>query len=95
MKSNFTYFWTIFSYFRGVQLLELTGKGADFFGLSHPVVQYLIQSCPGSKRCSGYKWIKFEINKLETVESSCKELNDITVSYEAFKANLNKGKLKF
>ncbi|KAJ8316978.1 hypothetical protein KUTeg_004882 [Tegillarca granosa] len=76
---------------RGVQLLELTGKGADFFGLSHPVVQYLIQSCPGSKRCSGYKWIKFEINKLETVESSCKELNDITVSYEAFKANLNKG----
>lgn len=76
---------------RGVQLLELTGKGADFFGLSHPVVQYLIQSCPGSKRCSGYKWIKFEINKLETVESSCKELNDITVSYEAFKLNLNKG----
>ncbi|OWF51415.1 Transforming growth factor beta regulator 1 [Mizuhopecten yessoensis] len=78
---------------RGNNMLDLVGKGADFFGLSHPVVQNLIQSCPGSKRCPGYKWVKFEINKMETVENLLTESsNDPSISYEAFKL-LTKGAL--
>ncbi|ESO93620.1 hypothetical protein LOTGIDRAFT_57671, partial [Lottia gigantea] len=48
---------------RGTELAAMPGNGIDFFGLSHPLVRNLIQSCPGAKKCSGYKWIKFEINK--------------------------------
>ncbi|XP_060068228.1 transforming growth factor beta regulator 1-like isoform X2 [Ylistrum balloti] len=76
---------------RGNNMLDLVGKGAEFFGLSHPVVQNLIQSCPGSKRCTGYKWVKFEINKMETVENLVTDAtNDPSISFEAFKL-LTKG----
>jgi hypothetical protein len=62
-----------------LEQLELTGKGAEFFGLSHPVVQNLIQSCPGSRRCTGYRWVKFEINKMaDSVEM---DSLDPTTSY--------------
>ncbi|ELT92721.1 hypothetical protein CAPTEDRAFT_221508 [Capitella teleta] len=37
--------------------------GAEFFGLSHPTIQNLIQYCPGAKKCQGYRWQKFEIAK--------------------------------
>ena len=74
-----------FFFCSGSNILELAGRGPEFFGLSHPVVQNLIQSCPGSKRCSGYKWTKFEINKAETVETMSLEFNqDPTISYKAF-----------
>lgn len=33
----------------------------DFFGLSHPIIQNLIQSLPGACRCSGYEWKKIEV----------------------------------
>ncbi|XP_069139452.1 transforming growth factor beta regulator 1-like [Argopecten irradians] len=78
---------------RGNNMLDLVGKGAEFFGLSHPVVQNLIQSCPGSKRCTGYKWVKFEINKMESVENLVTDAtNDPSISFEAFKL-LSKGGL--
>ncbi|BFZ20574.1 hypothetical protein BsWGS_23613 [Bradybaena similaris] len=73
---------------RGGNILPVDGHGLDFFGLSHPVVQNLIQSCPGSRKCSRYKWVKFEINKQETNENVGVGLRDPTVSYEALKSHL-------
>ncbi|XP_042327619.1 transforming growth factor beta regulator 1 [Sceloporus undulatus] len=49
------------------QLLEAVGaaqlepSGAEFFGLSHPAIQHLIQSCPGARKCAGYRWLRFEV----------------------------------
>ncbi|XP_053219556.1 transforming growth factor beta regulator 1 [Podarcis raffonei] len=49
------------------QLLEAVGAaqlepaGAEFFGLSHPAIQHLIQSCPGARKCTGYRWLRFEV----------------------------------
>lgn len=37
-------------------------RGNEFFGLSHPTVLHLIQSSPGSRKCSHYKWCKFEVS---------------------------------
>nr|XP_006823307.1 PREDICTED: transforming growth factor beta regulator 1-like [Saccoglossus kowalevskii] len=36
------------------------GSGPEFFGFSHPTIQNLIQSCPGARKCTLYKWKKFE-----------------------------------
>ncbi|XP_025102061.1 transforming growth factor beta regulator 1-like isoform X2 [Pomacea canaliculata] len=68
----------------GTDLLPAVGSGADFFGLNNPVVQNLIQSCPGAKKCAGYKWIKFEINKAETNENMAVGKNDPTINIDAF-----------
>lgn len=76
-----------------MEQLELTGKGAEFFGLSHPVVQNLIQSCPGSRRCTGYRWVKFEINKM--ADSLEMDSLDPSTSYNALKIFLNNGKSYF
>lgn len=38
-------------------------RGPEFFGLSHPTVQNLIQSCPGARKCSSYRWMKFETSR--------------------------------
>ena len=67
-------------------MVETMGKGPDFFGLSHPVVQNLIQSCPGAKKCEGYKWIKFEVNKDIGTDSIDSE--DPTVSFTALKTRI-------
>ncbi|XP_048747050.2 transforming growth factor beta regulator 1-like isoform X2 [Ostrea edulis] len=80
---------------RGMEILEPSGRGADFFGLTHPVVQNLIQSSPGAKRCSNYKWVKFEISKTDTNESVGTEmLQDPTIGYDAFRVALIKGGIK-
>ncbi|KAK7091985.1 transforming growth factor beta regulator 1-like [Littorina saxatilis] len=68
----------------GGDVISTTGSGADFFGLTNPVVQNLIQSCPGAKKCSGYRWIKFEINKAETNENVAVGNSDPTISVDAF-----------
>ncbi|XP_045189501.1 transforming growth factor beta regulator 1-like [Mercenaria mercenaria] len=73
---------------RGMKLVESTGKGPDFFGLSHPVVQNLIQSCPGAKKCNGYKWVKFEVNKNLTMESMPVMSEDPTISHMALKLKI-------
>uniref|UniRef100_K1QJ68 Transforming growth factor beta regulator 1 n=1 Tax=Magallana gigas TaxID=29159 RepID=K1QJ68_MAGGI len=76
-----------------MEILEPSGRGADFFGLTHPVIQNLIQSSPGAKRCSNYKWVKFEISKTDTNESVGTEmLQDPTIGYDAFRVALIKGK---
>ncbi|EDV29231.1 uncharacterized protein TRIADDRAFT_51312 [Trichoplax adhaerens] len=38
-------------------------SGPEFFGISIPVIQNLIQNCPGAKKCTRYNWIRFEVKK--------------------------------
>ncbi|XP_015903563.1 transforming growth factor beta regulator 1 [Parasteatoda tepidariorum] len=47
----------------GKEVVCSEGQGAKFFGLSHPTVQNLIQSCPGARKCSEYRWVQFEVVK--------------------------------
>ncbi|XP_032236864.1 uncharacterized protein LOC5511631 isoform X2 [Nematostella vectensis] len=42
-----------------------TGSGPEFFGFSHPTIQYLIQNLPGARKCSKYQWVKFELPKAQ------------------------------
>lgn len=68
--------------------METIGKGPEFFGLAHPLVQNLIQSCPGAKKCNGYKWIKFEVNKSLTIDRMPALSDDPAVSHTALKLRL-------
>jgi len=43
-----------------------TDCGAEFFGLAHPTVQYLIQSCAGARKCVNYRCARFELSRGET-----------------------------
>lgn len=54
---------------RGYDIVPTRGSGPEFFGLSHPIVQNLIQSCPGARKCTDYKWIKFEVSKAEHIST--------------------------
>lgn len=38
-------------------------RGNEFFGLTHPTILNLIQSSPGTRKCTNYKWSKFEVSK--------------------------------
>lgn len=42
-------------------LSKLPSNAYQFFGLSLPVIQNLIQSLPGTKKCLKYEWKKFEV----------------------------------
>jgi hypothetical protein len=44
----------------GMGKVPMEPRGAEFFGLSHPTVQNLIQSLTGARRCVNYNWLKFE-----------------------------------
>ncbi|XP_061407088.1 uncharacterized protein LOC133342138 isoform X2 [Lethenteron reissneri] len=46
---------------RGKSVPAVSSSGPEFFGFSHPSVQHLIQSCPGARKCSSYKWVRFEV----------------------------------
>lgn len=52
----------ILDYFRGKEATN-TGSGPEFFGFSHPTIQYLLQSLPNARKCSKYQWVKFELPK--------------------------------
>ncbi|KAM6933012.1 transforming growth factor beta regulator 1 [Xenentodon cancila] len=60
-------------------------SGADFFGFSHPTIQNLIQSCPGARKCSNYRWIRFEVCRRgdSQVPHSLSE-DDASVNFEAY-----------
>jgi hypothetical protein len=45
-----------------VDVVNTKGRGPEFFGFSHPTIQNLIQSSPGTRKCSSYKWSKFEVS---------------------------------
>lgn len=44
-------------------LKSIIPKGADFFGISHPTIQNLIQSTPGTRKLAIYKQQRFEVSK--------------------------------
>lgn len=46
-----------------------TGSGPEFFGFSHPTIQYLIQSLPGARKCTKYQWVKFELPKPQSKQA--------------------------
>lgn len=60
-------------------------SGADFFGFSHPTIQNLIQSCPGARKCTNYRWIRFEVCRPGDgqVSHSLSE-DDASINFEAF-----------
>uniref|UniRef100_A0A1A7YSG1 Transforming growth factor beta regulator 1 n=1 Tax=Iconisemion striatum TaxID=60296 RepID=A0A1A7YSG1_9TELE len=60
-------------------------SGADFFGFSHPTIQNLIQSCPGARKCSNYRWIRFEVCRPGNgqLPHSLSE-DDASVNFEAY-----------
>lgn len=49
-------------------LCAIPPKGADFFGISHPTIQNLIQSSPGTRKLAMYKSQRFEVSKNQTNE---------------------------
>ncbi|KAK2153052.1 hypothetical protein LSH36_309g00035 [Paralvinella palmiformis] len=71
---------------RRAEIVPLTPKGAEFFGLSHPTIQNLIQSCPGAKKCSNYKWQRFEVSRLPASEANVHEVDEPTVNIDTLYA---------
>lgn len=66
-------------------------RGNDFFGLTHPTVLNLIQSSPGTRKCTNYKWTRFEVSKNG---DSYTEDNDASLSYEYLLRSINLCKYK-
>lgn len=60
-------------------------SGADFFGFSHPTIQNLIQSCPGARKCTNYRWIRFDVCRAGDgqVAHSLSE-DDASINFDAF-----------
>ncbi|XP_034949262.1 transforming growth factor beta regulator 1 [Chelonus insularis] len=62
-------------------------KGACFFGLSHPTIQNLIQSSPGTRKLVLYKPQKFEVSKNSINENGFnsipEEENDPSINFTA------------
>jgi len=53
--------------------------GAEFFGLAHPTVQYLIQSCAGARKCVNYRCARFELSHGEA-DTFCEEDASVNAS---------------
>ncbi|XP_045135454.1 transforming growth factor beta regulator 1-like [Portunus trituberculatus] len=64
-------------------------RGCRFFGLTHPSVQNVLQACPGARKCSRYKWIKFEVCRSEAeVESVFEGEKEASLCHEALLRNI-------
>ncbi|XP_028818784.1 transforming growth factor beta regulator 1 isoform X2 [Denticeps clupeoides] len=64
-------------------------SGADFFGFFHPTIQNLIQSCPGARKCSNYRWVRFEVcRQPDAMVSHTLSEDDASVNFEAFQRQL-------
>ncbi|KAF8787216.1 Chitotriosidase-1 like protein [Argiope bruennichi] len=67
----------------GKEVVSVDGQGAKFFGLSHPTVQNLIQSCAGARKCSDYRWVQFEVAKVaEGEEDHITKDFDPTINFD-------------
>lgn len=65
----------------GPETNDLSGMGAyEFFGLSQPTVQNLIQSLPGACRCTGYEWKKIEVIQPRNGDSKSKPKSKVRQS---------------
>uniref|UniRef100_T1IZN3 Transforming growth factor beta regulator 1 n=1 Tax=Strigamia maritima TaxID=126957 RepID=T1IZN3_STRMM len=77
---------------RGLVVMDTKVCGADFFGLSHPTIQNLIQSCPGARKCLLYKWIKFEVCKVDrSNDTAIMSDNDASLNFDALRRNVIAG----
>ncbi|XP_047470254.1 transforming growth factor beta regulator 1-like [Penaeus chinensis] len=64
-------------------------RGCRFFGLTHPSVQNVLQACPGARKCSKYKWVKFEVCRSEAeVESVFEAEKEASLCHEALLRNI-------
>lgn len=66
-------------------VVSVRPRGNDFFGLSHPTILNLIQSSPGTRKCSNYKWSKFEVGR----NPDLIEERDPTINFEALQRNIS------
>ena len=57
-----------------------TGSGPEFFGYSHPTVQYLIQSLSNVNNLEKYKWVKFELPAKGTGQFAFLSICDFSLS---------------
>ena len=56
-------------------LRNIAPKGAHFFGISHPTIQNLIQSSPGTRKLTLYKQQRFEVSvRFQEFSSFCIQL---------------------
>nr|CAD7454402.1 unnamed protein product [Timema tahoe] len=69
----------------GFEVVSTRGRGPEFFGFSHPTILNLIQSSPGTRKCTSYKWSRFEVSK--TGEPPTEE-RDAALSYEALQRSI-------
>ncbi|XP_067009940.2 transforming growth factor beta regulator 1 isoform X2 [Anabrus simplex] len=69
----------------GIEVVNTQGRGPEFFGFSHPTIQNLIQSSPGTRKCSAYKWSKFEVSR--SGEPPAEE-NDASLSFDALQRSI-------
>ncbi|KAG7160910.1 Transforming growth factor beta regulator 1-like [Homarus americanus] len=64
-------------------------RGCRFFGLTHPSVQNVLQACPGARKCSRYKWVKFEVCRSEAeVECVFEAEKEASLCHEALLRNI-------
>lgn len=74
-----------------LNVVSIRPRGNDFFGLTHPTIQNLIQSSPGTRKCSGYKWSKFEVSK--NGDQYCEDA-DAALNYESLQRSIDFCKFK-
>lgn len=70
----------------GVEVVNTKGRGPEFFGFSHPTIQNLIQSSPGTRKCSLYKWSKFEVSR--SGGEPVMEENDPSLNFDALQRSI-------
>ncbi|XP_029666910.1 transforming growth factor beta regulator 1 [Formica exsecta] len=58
-------------------LCSIAPKGADFFGISHPTIQNLIQSSPGTRKLAMYKQQRFEVSKNHVIERTTSPVTEM------------------
>ncbi|KAB0799574.1 hypothetical protein PPYR_07454 [Photinus pyralis] len=74
-----------------LNVVSVRPRGNDFFGLTHPTVLNLIQSSPAAKKCTNYRWSKFEVSK----SGECYvEDPDTCLSFESLQNSINYCKFK-
>ncbi|XP_011153353.1 transforming growth factor beta regulator 1 isoform X2 [Harpegnathos saltator] len=58
-------------------LRSIIPKGADFFGISHPTIQNLIQSSPGTRKLAIYKQQRFEVSKNQMIDRAASPITEV------------------
>jgi len=70
----------------GIDVVKPDGvKGPDFFGITTPTIQNLIQSS-GTRKLPGYRSLKFEVCKTGNVDDP--SLHDATLNFDALQRSI-------